>query len=101
MNSWKETSLSSKRTDLVDASAVNTLALIEPVADDLLLELVDALVYHSDLLRVLLIEISVDIVNDRSNSLVTDILVVCIESKLNAVRSKCFDSVEHIVVNFH
>ncbi len=93
--------LGSKRTNLVDTSAVNALALVEPVADYLLLELVDALVDHSDLLGVLLIEISVDIVNDRSKALVADVLIICVKSDLYAVSSESLDSVEHIVVNFH
>ena len=101
VNSGEQTNLGSKRTDLVDASAVNTLALIEPVADDLLLELVDALVDHCDLFGICFIELCVDIVLDRIESFLADVLIVCIKSKLYSFGSEFFDSIKHIVVNFH
>ena len=93
--------LGSQRTDLVDTTAVNTLTLIEPSTNDLLLKLVYTLIYHGYLLGILFIEVCVDIVNNGSKSLVANILVVCIKSYLYAVSCKCFDSIKHIVVNFH
>ena len=41
-----------------------------------------------------------NLVLDWVESFLTDVLIVCIESNLNLFANKCFDSVEHIVVNF-
>ena len=99
--SGKNAYLGSQRTDIIDSTAVNTLALVEPVSYDLLLELVDALVDHSGLFGIKLIKLSVDIVLDRIEHFLTLVLVICIESNLYSVSSKFLDGIEHIVVNFH
>ena len=88
-------------TDLVNAAAVHTLALIEPVADNLLLQLVDALVNHRCLVRIIRIKLLVNIVLDGVEPLLTDVLVVGIQRKLHPVGRKGVNGIKEIVIHFH
>ena len=85
VNTGENTYFRSKGTNFINTSAVNTLTLIEPCTNDLFLKLVYALIDHSDLFRVNLIELSMYIINNGSKSLVTNILIVCVKSEFNAV----------------
>ncbi len=100
MNSGEQAYLGCQRTDIVKASAVNTLALVEPVAHDLLLQLVDALVDHECLFGIFLIELGVDVVLDGVEHFLTLVLVVGIKSYLYTICRKCLDGIEHIVIHF-
>ena len=82
MNSGEHAYLCGKRTNLIEASAIDTLALIQPVSNYLLLELVYALVYHCDLLGILLVKLCMNSVYNRSKSCLSYVLVVGIECNL-------------------
>ena len=101
MNSRQNANLSSKRSDLVDASAVNTLTVVEPLSYDSLLSLVH---YFADDVRqvlILLRELFKDSVLDRNESCISYGLVICIKSILELVAELFSDFVHHIVVKFH
>ena len=101
VNSGQYAYLSSKRSDLVDASAVNTLALIEPVSYDLLLQLIENFFKHSALLGILLVVLLMNCIIYRLHSCISYILVIGIESLLNVLAYHSLDLIEEVVVNFH
>ena len=96
-----QANLTGQRTNLIDAAAINALALIEqPSPDDEFLQFVDALVDLCLLLRVNFIKFCVDFLNNRRQALFADILVVGIQRKFYFINCKVLDCLEHIVVNF-
>ena len=101
MGSRKDTDLRVKRTHLVDASAVDALAVVEqPAADDVLLKLVHTLVELRLGVGVLLLELGVyGIVNDLQVG-VTDVLVVGVHRGADAVDGEGLDVLEHVGVDF-
>ncbi len=101
VNSGKNAYLSGKRTYLIDTPAVNTFALIEPVPYNFLLKFVNALVDHCNFFGVLLVKLFMNLVLDRIKTLFTDIFVVCIESSLDFLAHKFFNSIEQLVVYLH
>ena len=97
MNTAEEVNLCVKRTNLVDSTSVNTLALVKkPAANDELLKLIHAIVDLCDIVGINLVELLVNSGVDRTKCLVTDSLVVCIKSNLNIVNGELLDSLEHL-----
>ena len=92
--------LGCQRTDFLHAAAVDALALGQPLADDLLAQLVYDL---SDLRRALgrnfLAEELVDLSADDLHSCVTYGLVVGVECNLNLCACKRLDLVEQVVID--
>lgn len=97
VNSVKQVDLGVKRTDLVDASAVNTLAVVEqPAAHDVLLNLIQALVDLDLHIGINLIEFLVNLLIYGLQALVTDSLVIGIEGGADILYRKVLDSLVHI-----
>ena len=96
MNTAEEVNLCVKRTDLVNSTSVNTLAIVkQPAANDEFLKLVKAVVDLCDIVGINVVELLVNCRIDRAKSLVTDSLVIGIKSNLNVVNGKLLDSLEH------
>ena len=92
--------LGSQRTNLFHAAAVYALAVCQPAANDLLLQLVYALAKISAVLfLVLLVQSCFKLVNDSAHAGVTDGLVVGIHSNLELVVAGCLELVEQVVVD--
>ena len=91
--------LSSQRTNLFHTTAVNALALNQPVTNDLLLQLVEAL---GDLCAVLsdilLAQLSLELVADNLDACVADGLVVGIQAVLQLTAALSLELVEDLMV---
>ena len=101
MYSGKYADLGSKGSYLIKRSAVNTLALVKPVSYNLLLELVDALVYHSALLGIFGVESLMNSVLDGLEPCFSDVLVVGVKSYLYILGGHSFNRLEQAVVDLH
>ena len=92
--------LGSQRTNLFHAAAVYALAVCQPAANDLLLQLVYALAKVSAVLfLVLFVQSCFKLVNDSAHAGVTNGLVVGIHSNLELVVAGCLELVEQVVVD--
>ena len=99
VHSGQNSDLAGERTNIVHASAVNALLLVEePAANDELLCLVQTLVDHCLLLGIDLVKFCVNCLIDGLQTLVADGLVVGVESRLYVLLGKGFDSLKHLVV---
>ena len=101
VDSRQQTHFRIQRTDFINASAVNTLAFIEPVPDILLLQLVQAFIQHCTLFRIFWVILFVNCINNRLHSCIPFVLVVGIQSHLYLFANHCFDGSKQIVVEFH
>ena len=90
--------LSRQRTNLINASAVHTLALIEPCTDDLLLDEVQDLVDHAGLFAANGIESLVCRINDRAQACIPFVLVVGVQSVCHLVMHHCINILEQLLV---
>ena len=96
MHPWNQTNFSCQRTDFVDATTIHTFALVEqPSSDNEFLQFIDALVDLCCFLWILLVELCMDFLDDRSQTLFTNVFVVGVQSKFYLVDSKFFDCLEH------
>ena len=99
MHAGQDADLCGQRTDLVDATAIHTLALIQqPAADDVLLHLV------ADEVEVGVGQVGVllgDLVHDGQQGGVTHILVVGVHGGLEVVQILLLDGMEHIHIEAH
>ena len=88
-----------QRTDFFHATAIYTLALGQPVTDNLLAQLVND---FGDLAGTLCCNLfaqhCVDFLTDNLHPCITNGLVIGIESDLNLFTCKCFDLVEQVMV---
>ena len=100
VNARQNVNLSSQRTDFHHAAAVDALAVCQPAADDLLLELIYALSEVCVVLFLVLVgQGRLECVNDLANACVADGLVVGIHSGLELVVALCLELVEQVVVD--
>ena len=100
VNARQNVNLSSQRTDFLHAAAVDALAVCQPAADDLLLELIYALSEVCVVLFLVLVgQGRLECVNDLANACVADGLVVGIHSGLELVVALCLELVEQVVVD--
>lgn len=100
MNARQNVNLGSQRTDFLHAAAVDALAVCQPAADDLLLQLVYALSEVCVVLFLVLVgQGRLECVNDLANACVADGLVVGIHSGLELVVALCLELVEQVVVD--
>ena len=101
MNSRKDAYLGSERSYLVYASAVNTLAVIQPLSYDSFLCLVHYLSDYIGKVLILLGECFEYLVLDRNESCVSYCLIVCIKCILELIAELLSDLIHHIVVKLH
>ena len=100
VNARQNVNFSSQRTDFLHAAAIDALAVCQPAADDLLLELVHALAEVCAVLFLVLVgQGRLECVNDLANACVADGLVVGIHSDLELVVALCLELVEQVVVD--
>ena len=89
-----------QRADLVRGTAVDALALEQPLLDDLLLHLVEADVdLHIPVVGVLLAELLLEVDDGLGQAGFTDILVVGVERVGDLVQTVLAQIVEHFVVD--
>ena len=89
-----------QRTNLVRGTAVDALALEQPLLDDLLLHLVEADVdLHIPVVGVLLAELLLEVDDGLGQAGFTDILVVGVERVGDLVQTVLAQIVEHFVVD--
>ena len=98
VHSLEESHLGGKGSYLVEGTTVNALALKQPATDDLLLHLIDQFGHLGGEIGIFLAKFFDDRVLDREHSLVTDILVVGIESVHEIRLAEGKDLIEHIVI---
>ena len=101
MNSRKYSDLGSKRSDLVDTSAVNTLTVVQPLSYDGLLCFIH---YLTDNIRQVLILLRVlfnYLVLDREKSCISYVFIVCIKCLFKLISELIHDLIHHIVVKLH
>ena len=90
--------LSSQRTDLINAAPVYTLAVVEPVTDNLLLELVQALIQLCRAgLAVLFVQCLMNLVSDGLHTCITNVLIIGIQCDLDLFAYQSLDLVKHFV----
>ena len=92
--------LSRQRTDFLHAAAVYALAVCQPAAHDLLLELVHALgQVRAVLFLVCLVKARLELVDDRAHARVADGLVVGVHCDLELIIARSLELVEQVVVD--
>ena len=92
--------LGRQRADLLHAAAVHALAVCQPAADDLLLQLVHALgQVRAVLFLVFVVQRRLELVDDRAHARVADGLVVGIHGDLELVIAGRLELVEQVVVD--
>lgn len=97
VNSVKQVDFSRKRANLIDASAVNALAVVkQPAAHDELLGLVEAVVDLLYLVGINLVELLMNLLIDGLEALVTDALVIGVKSDADIVNGEILDSLVHL-----
>ena len=97
VNSVKQVDFSRKRANLIDASAVNALAVVkQPAAHDELLGLVKAVVDLLYLVGINLVELLMNLLIDGLEALVTDALVIGVKSDADIIDSEILDSLVHL-----
>ena len=89
-----------QRTDLVRGTAVDALALEQPLLDDLLLHFVQADVdLDVPVVRVLFTELLLEVDDSGGQALLADVLVVGVEGVGDLVKTVLAQIVEHLVVD--
>ena len=97
VDSVKQVNLGSQRTNLVYTSAVNALAVVEqPAAHDVLLGLIEAVLYLIYLVGINLVELLVNFLIDGLEALVADALVIGVKSGADIVNGEILDSLVHL-----
>ena len=97
VDSVKQVNLGSQRTNLVYTSAVNALAVVEqPAAHDVLLGLIEAVLYLIYLVGINLVELLVNFLIDGLEALVADTLVIGVKSSTDIVNGEILDSLVHL-----
>ena len=99
MNSVEQVDLGVERTDIIDSSAVNTLAVIEePAADNILLNLVETFLNLDFHFGINLVKLFVNLFINGSESLIADSLVIRIESEADILNGEILDCLIHFGV---
>ena len=97
VNSVEQVDFSRKRANLIDASAVNALAVVkQPAAYDKLLGLVKAVINLLYLVGINLVELLMNLLIDGLEALVTDALVIGVKSDADIVNGEILDSLIHL-----
>ena len=101
MYTWQQTNFSCKRTDFINASSIYTLALIQPIPNNFLLQLVQALINHRNLFRIRFIKLLMHSIYDRLQPFFSYIFIVGIQGKLYLIANHFFDLIKQRMIHFH
>ena len=94
MNSVKQIDFGGERTNLVNSSSVNALAVVkQPAADNVLLSFIETVVNFRDIVRIDFVKFLVYSVIDGLETLIADTLVIGVKSNTDILNREvlyCF-----------